>query len=280
GTGQKSGAVLHSLTRGQEGRCGTGGLLQTQGRFLEAQAVLGRQAHSQRRSHRRRVREMQEKRERRRQGRTVCTGHVDRGDYGNEMQRVHLVKRPAERDIFWDVSSQEGIDLDNLSHGSTGPLEQDGRRSPQSESHGLLKEELAWGEPEQGDSGLFHQERTTKTGWRKETHRQLESGAQGEQKRLPWMLGWEGLEHCGQSPRGASDNREETPPWDMESGWASSIRQEERSEPVRNGRSKFEEGWGFGPRAGEGRWHRGRLTRTKLELIPSFQNQLDLDSEM
>ncbi|KAJ8341608.1 hypothetical protein SKAU_G00338990 [Synaphobranchus kaupii] len=274
GTEQKSGAVRHSFTHSQGGRCGTSSLqvqkTKLQGRSLEAQVVLGRQAHSQRRSQRRRVRELQEQRERRRQDRTIFTGNVDGGDCGNEMQRVHLVKRPAERDIFWDVSSEEGLDLNDPSHG--------GRRTPLSESHSFLgKEELTWGEPGQGDSRLSHREKAGRTG---EADRHSKPSAQAAEKRLPWMLGWEGLEHRGRSPSGVSGHRGDAPGWDMRSEWASSVRQEERIYPGKNGSSKSEEGWEFGPQAGEGRRNRGRLTRTKLELIPSFQNQLDLDSKM
>ncbi|XP_035263109.1 uncharacterized protein LOC118221820 isoform X1 [Anguilla anguilla] len=283
GTGQKSGAALHSFTHSQGGRCGTSSLLQAQGRVLEAQAVLGRQAHSQRRSHRRRAREMQEQRERRRQGRTIFTGNADGGDYGNEAQRVHLVKRPTERDIFWDMSSEEGLDLDDLSHRSPGPLERDRWRTPLSESHSSLgKEEPFWGELRQGDSRLSHQARarTTKNGRTGEADGHSKPSVQAAEKRLPWMLGWEGLEHRGRSPSAVSGNGEETLGWDTRSGWASSIRQEERIDPGKNGSPKSEEGWEFDPQVGHGRRHRGRLTRTKLELIPSFQNQLDQDSEM
>ncbi|KAJ8290487.1 hypothetical protein GJAV_G00013500 [Gymnothorax javanicus] len=131
-----------------------------QKRYLEAQAVLDRQAHIQRGSHRRWIREMQEQREQRRQGRTVYTGTVDREDYGNKVQRVHLVKRPTERDIFWDVSSEGELDFGDLSRGSPGPPECEKEMTSLPELHcSLSNKEVALEEPEQ-DHPRLSQEKT------------------------------------------------------------------------------------------------------------------------
>ncbi|KAJ8390850.1 hypothetical protein AAFF_G00099820 [Aldrovandia affinis] len=265
------------------------------GGVLEAQVVLGRQAHSQRRAHRRRVRDLQEQREKRRQGRTVFTGSdpqnsaafnvsSDGGDDGSGAHRVHLVKRPARRDIFWDVSSEEGLDPRDPSRASPGSPERDSGRTPLTESRNAVGfEEPARGEAEARDDARFAARRGESSSAAKEREerrdgrrRHARPGARVTEKRLPWILGGEGVERGG---RRASGNGEEAPEWDGRSGWAISTRREERLDPGKNGSSTSEEEWEFGPQTGGGRRRKGRLTRTKLDLIPSFQNQLDLDSD-
>nr|XP_046269398.1 uncharacterized protein LOC124072217 [Scatophagus argus] len=94
----RDGGVHQCSTTGQAGHCGTGRMIQ--GGFLEAQTALSQQAHRHRRAHLRQVRE-------RRRLKVVYTVN-DPTTEG--IQRLKLVRRPTERDIFWDDATGESLD--------------------------------------------------------------------------------------------------------------------------------------------------------------------------
>ncbi|KAM7402996.1 hypothetical protein PAMA_003767 [Pampus argenteus] len=74
-----------------------------QGGFLEAQTALAQQAHRYRQAHLRQARQQ-------RRHKVIYT--YDAGGPNKEgIQRLKLVRRPTERDIFWDEITGERLDL-------------------------------------------------------------------------------------------------------------------------------------------------------------------------
>ncbi|KAK9533626.1 hypothetical protein VZT92_008732 [Zoarces viviparus] len=71
-----------------------------QGGFLEAQTALTQQANRHRRAHLRHARE---------QRRHKAVYSVNEG-----FQRLKLVRRPTERDIFWDETTGQSLDPSEL----------------------------------------------------------------------------------------------------------------------------------------------------------------------
>ncbi|XP_063764901.1 uncharacterized protein LOC134881471 isoform X1 [Eleginops maclovinus] len=90
----RDGVVPLFSTTGKTGHCGTGRMIQ--GGFLEAQTALTQQAQRQRRAHHRHARE-----QRRHKG----VYSVNEGNL-----RLKLARRPTERDIFWDETTEERLD--------------------------------------------------------------------------------------------------------------------------------------------------------------------------
>ncbi|KAJ3613535.1 hypothetical protein NHX12_019782 [Muraenolepis orangiensis] len=91
-----------------------GGISQTQEGFLWAQGALQQQTYKHRRAQRRQAREHW-----RTQKKTVYTSNV--GDPSREGGR--LVRRPTERDIFWDEDrGGEGVDVHLLPPSPLPPL--------------------------------------------------------------------------------------------------------------------------------------------------------------
>ncbi|KAM6968497.1 uncharacterized protein LKV04_017361 isoform 1-T2 [Tautogolabrus adspersus] len=72
----------------------------TQAGFLEAQTALTQQDHQQQRAQLRQAREL-------RRRKVVYTVNV--GNTGKS-QRLKLVRRPTERDIFWDETTGDRLD--------------------------------------------------------------------------------------------------------------------------------------------------------------------------
>ncbi|XP_049917502.1 uncharacterized protein LOC126400660 [Epinephelus moara] len=96
----RDGGVHLFSTIDRTGHSGTGRMIQ--GGFLEAQTALTKQAHRHRRAHLRQAREQ-------RRHKVVYT--VNGGGTNTEgMQRLKLVRRPTERDIFWDETTGESLD--------------------------------------------------------------------------------------------------------------------------------------------------------------------------
>ncbi|XP_036927771.1 uncharacterized protein LOC119004709 [Acanthopagrus latus] len=96
----RGGDVHRFSTTGQTGCSGTGRMIQ--GGFLEAQTALTQQAHRHRRAHLRQAREQ-------RRHKVVYTVNVG-GPNTEGIQRQKLVRRPTERDIFWDDTTGESLD--------------------------------------------------------------------------------------------------------------------------------------------------------------------------
>ncbi|XP_074517749.1 uncharacterized protein LOC141783992 [Sebastes fasciatus] len=94
----RDGDVHLFSTIGQTGHSGTGRMIQ--GGFLEAQTALAQQAHQHRRAHLRQAREQ-------RRHKVVYSVNVG-GTEG--IQKLKLVRRPTERDIFWDETTGESLD--------------------------------------------------------------------------------------------------------------------------------------------------------------------------
>ncbi|XP_051252178.1 uncharacterized protein LOC127361525 [Dicentrarchus labrax] len=96
----RDGAVQRFSTAGRTGHSGTSRMIQRG--FLEAQTSLTQQAHQRRRAHLRQTRE---------QRRHKVVYAVNVGGANTEgIQRVKLIRRPTERDIFWDETTGESLD--------------------------------------------------------------------------------------------------------------------------------------------------------------------------
>ncbi|AWP16555.1 Hypothetical protein SMAX5B_000445 [Scophthalmus maximus] len=96
----RDGGVHQFFTTGQTGHSGTSRMIQ--GGFLEAQTALTQQAHRHRQAHLRRAREQ-------RRRKIVYTANV--GAPNTEgIQRLKLVRRPTERNIFLDETTGESLD--------------------------------------------------------------------------------------------------------------------------------------------------------------------------
>ncbi|XP_044230611.1 uncharacterized protein LOC122998076 [Thunnus albacares] len=157
----RDGGVRQFSTIGQTGHSGTGRMIQ--GGFLEAQTALAQQAHRYRQAHLRQAREQ-------RRHKVVYT--FDAGGPNKEgIQRLKLVRRPTERDIFWDETTGERLDLScllepksltlvieetqqnllrkaeesNQRNQARGPKDRDKRTVQQSEHGGVsLDKNLSW----------------------------------------------------------------------------------------------------------------------------------------
>ncbi|XP_038585552.1 uncharacterized protein LOC119910829 [Micropterus salmoides] len=103
----RDGGAHRFSTTGQTGHSGTSRMIQ--GGFLEAQTALTQQALRHRRAHLRHAREQ-------RRHKVVYTVN---GPNREGIQRLKLVRRPTERDIFWDETTGESLDpsclLDTMS---------------------------------------------------------------------------------------------------------------------------------------------------------------------
>ncbi|GLD62421.1 uncharacterized protein AKAME5_001414600 [Lates japonicus] len=108
----RDGDVHQFSTTGQTGHSGTSRMIQ--GGFLEAQTALTQQAHRHRRAHLRQAREQ-------RRHKVVYTVNVG-GPNTEGVQRLKLVRRPTERDIFWDESTGERLDPSCLLEPESQPL--------------------------------------------------------------------------------------------------------------------------------------------------------------
>ncbi|XP_044021762.1 uncharacterized protein LOC122861436 [Siniperca chuatsi] len=96
----RDGGVHRFSTTGQAGHSGTSRMIQ--GGFLEAQTALTQQTHQHRRAHLRQARE---------QRRHKVVYKINVGGPNTEgIQRLKLVRRPTERDIFWDETTGESLD--------------------------------------------------------------------------------------------------------------------------------------------------------------------------
>ncbi|XP_034530460.1 uncharacterized protein LOC117805940 [Notolabrus celidotus] len=98
GRGCRDGGVQQFSTTGPAGISGTSRM--TQAGFLEAQMALTQQDHRLRRGHLRQAREL-------RRHKVVYTANVGNPD---EIQRLKLVRRTTERDIFYDEATGERLD--------------------------------------------------------------------------------------------------------------------------------------------------------------------------
>ncbi|XP_024285937.1 uncharacterized protein LOC112256719 isoform X2 [Oncorhynchus tshawytscha] len=175
----RDGGVLHFSTPSQGAHDGTG--RHPQGGLLEAQMVLSQQAQRRRRAHQRRVREQ------RVHERTIYIDNVE-APSSKGIQRLHLLNRPTQRDIFWDEMTGESLDLQEILQTSPLPLEQGERQQSQPgppqclcRDEELINRDLAWG-------GLRSPHRKTNT---------LTDRVEGEtdggltmRKTLPSMLDW------------------------------------------------------------------------------------------
>ncbi|XP_070698400.1 uncharacterized protein [Pempheris klunzingeri] len=94
----RDGVFQRFSTAGQTAHCGTGRMIQ--GGSLEAQTALAQQAHRHRRALHQQAREQ-------RRHKVV---YVVNGPHTERIQRVKLVRRPTERDIFWDETRGESLD--------------------------------------------------------------------------------------------------------------------------------------------------------------------------
>ncbi|XP_041710218.1 uncharacterized protein LOC121544356 [Coregonus clupeaformis] len=151
------------------------------GGLLEAQMVLSQQAQRRRRAHQRRVREQWV------HERTIYTDNVG-GPSSKGIQRLHLLNRPTQKDIFWDEMTGESLDLKEILQPSPLPLEQGESQQSQPgppqclcRDEELINRDLAWG-------GLRSPHWKTNT---------LTDRVAGEtdggltmRKTLPWMLDW------------------------------------------------------------------------------------------
>ncbi|XP_020356770.1 uncharacterized protein LOC109903213 isoform X1 [Oncorhynchus kisutch] len=184
GRDRRDGGVLHFSTPSQGAHDGTGRHPQVQienGGLLEAQMVLSQQAQRRRRAHQRRVREQ------RVHERTIYIDNVE-APSSRGIQRLHLLNRPTQRDIFWDEMTGESLDLQEILQTSPLPLEQGERQQSQPRppqclcrDEELINRDLAWG-------GLRSPHRKTNT---------LTDRVEGEtdggltmRKTLPSMLDW------------------------------------------------------------------------------------------
>ncbi|KAF7704382.1 hypothetical protein HF521_021454 [Silurus meridionalis] len=84
-------------------RCGAGSSLQTNhGKFLQAQTLLIGQATKKRQSRQKHLRE-----------RRIFTLNIA-GACNGQTERTNLVSRPTQRDIFWDQTTGQNLDLREL----------------------------------------------------------------------------------------------------------------------------------------------------------------------
>ncbi|XP_029569325.1 uncharacterized protein LOC115162298 isoform X2 [Salmo trutta] len=185
----RDGGVLHFSTPSQGAHDGTG--RHPQGGLLEAQMVLSQQAQRRRRAHQRRVHQrrvhQRRVREQRVHERTIYLDNVE-APSSKGIQRLHLLNRPTQRDIFWDEMTGESLDLKEILQPSPLPLEQGERQQSQPgpppclcRDEELINRDLAW-------EGLRSPHRKTNT---------LTDRVAGEtdggltmRKTLPSMLDW------------------------------------------------------------------------------------------
>ncbi|XP_019909602.1 uncharacterized protein LOC105026462 [Esox lucius] len=180
----RDGHVLHFTAPSQAERGGAS--RQLQGGLLEAQMVLCQQAQRRRRSHYRRMREQ------RLHETNIRTDNVGRHSKG--IQRLHLLNRPTQRDIFWDEMTGESLDLREILLPSPVPPEQEERRqSPSGPQPQLLGrvDELT-----NSDLACEGQKTMTVTGREAEG----KDGGQSMKKTLPWMLDWRKEKHSEPIP--------------------------------------------------------------------------------
>ncbi|MCJ8736887.1 hypothetical protein PDJAM_G00017550 [Pangasius djambal] len=102
--GWRNGVVSQYSTPRHGRRCGGGSSLQrSQGGFLQAQTLLIGQATKKRQSHQRRLRKQQR----------IYTSSIE-GAGNVQTERIRLVSRPTQRDIFWDETKGQNLDLREL----------------------------------------------------------------------------------------------------------------------------------------------------------------------
>ncbi|XP_023684240.2 uncharacterized protein [Paramormyrops kingsleyae] len=260
------------------GRYGTGS--HSQGEVLEAQVVFGRQACSQRRAHRRRAQEL---REQRRAARVVVTGDANTGRDGSLNRPAQLVKRHAERDIFWDVLSRESVDFQYLSESSLEPPAQREAKTCSADLWTFFGDEGEGSrEPEEGSAACSPGEvvdlRDAGGTWSPEVNWQENQHPQKEatDKSVPWMLEWKVSEGWGLNSKDVSGNRHSTG-IAMRPRLEASSQQEDESIWARNSCLPARENWELETGVGVTRRQQGRLNRTRAELIPSFNDRLDFD---
>ncbi|XP_058844175.1 uncharacterized protein CCDC198-like [Acipenser ruthenus] len=255
-----------SSTHSQRGRSRAGGLQQGQeSALLAAQAEFSQQSNKLRRDQRLRARELRKQRDRdtardRDRDRswlhkdsllhqeegdsldTDCGGGEPDGRQGQP--RVRLVKRSAERDIFWDTSSGEGLDLGE---------------------QGLANPRLCVGEQAviPGDPWTRVQQSGTGGEW-KSSPRPSEHGAGEAGKPKPWMMDWEADRDNHLSFSRLPENRGE-----RGACWGPGQSDCRMGEECKS-RPKLREG-------GQAWKHRPRLSRTKAEAIPAFEESLDYE---
>ncbi|XP_069049290.1 uncharacterized protein [Lepisosteus oculatus] len=246
------------------------------GGVLEAQAALSRQSHEQRRAQRRLVREILEQRGNRGHRGTVCMAS-DRGELeGKGKRNVRLVKRPAERDIFWDSSSGEGLDLVEA---SPGLQEWELAESPRTTQHRSSSPGSVWEEQGQ-DSSRSDGEQGGLQAIRTQHRRQGEvpetctrQSRQGADKTKTWMLGGEGDLRSRLRASRLARGRGDEACWEVSAGLTGSAREKDENPCWR----PEEEDWACRALSRRRQKIAGRLTRIRPELNPSFQDQLDLD---
>ncbi|XP_015205588.2 uncharacterized protein [Lepisosteus oculatus] len=274
GTLPKGGDSLRSPIHRQRECSGKAGPLQ--GGVLEAQAALSRQSHEQRRAQRRLVREILEQRGNRGHRGTVCMAS-DRGELeGKGKRNVRLVKRPAERDIFWDSSSGEGLDLVEA---SPGLQEWELAESPRTTQHRSSSPGSVWEEQGQ-DSSRSDGEQGGLQAIRTQHRRQGEvpetctrQSRQGADKTKTWMLGGEGDLRSRLRASRLARGRGDEACWEVSAGLTGSAREKDENPCWR----PEEEDWACRALSRRRQKIAGRLTRIRPELNPSFQDQLDLD---
>ncbi|XP_026185862.1 uncharacterized protein LOC113144157 isoform X2 [Mastacembelus armatus] len=108
----RDGGVHHFSATSRTGHAGTGRMIQ--GGFLEAQTALAQQAL--------RYRHLQIRQAKLHRKHKVIYSINVRGNNTDRIQRVKLVKRPTERDIFWDETTGESLDPSCLLEPESLPL--------------------------------------------------------------------------------------------------------------------------------------------------------------
>ncbi|KAL4613139.1 hypothetical protein GN956_G23091 [Arapaima gigas] len=225
-------------------------------RVLEAQVILGAQACNQRRAHRRRAQELHGQRQQRRAARVVVTGNAEAGMDKNGNHLVQLVKRHAERNIFWDGLNGENSAYEDLLRPNTGCLKRKEADTSQMKPRNLLEDESLLKDPLTCSAEHSHLQRMISV---------------DDRLTIPWMLDSEGSKQRQLSSRGRS-GLDIQPRHEIFS-------QRQKKTWGRNRTSLAVDQWEFGPQISEHRVQCGRLNKTRAEAIPSFENHLGLDFE-
>ncbi|XP_048830953.1 uncharacterized protein LOC125707712 isoform X2 [Brienomyrus brachyistius] len=257
------------------GRYGTGS--HSQGEVLEAQVVFGRQVCSQRRAHRRRAQEL---REQRKAARVVVTGDANTGLDGSLNRPAQLVKRHAERDIFWDG---ESLDFQYLSESSLEPPAQREAKTHSADLWTFFGDEGEGSrEPGKGSAacslGEVVDPRDAGGTWSPEANQQENQHPPKEarEKSVPWMLEWKVSEGWGLNSKDVSGNRHSTG-IGTRPRLEASTQQVDESIWARNSCLPARENRELETGVGVTLRQQGRLNRTRAEVIPSFKDPLDFD---
>ncbi|KAL0969092.1 hypothetical protein UPYG_G00222530 [Umbra pygmaea] len=167
GTSWRGGGVLHCSSPSLGAREGTGHM--SQGGLLEAQMALSQQAQRRRKTHQRQARD---------QRTSKATTYTDDGRPSKGVQRLHVLNRPTQRNIFWDEMTGETLDLREILQPSPVLPNQEERQHPQPGTQLLHGDE----EHINTDTACGRSRRLTGA---EET-----DGGFTMKKSLPWMVNW------------------------------------------------------------------------------------------